>query len=109
MRYTHNLYEDVTYRISGNESGWRWAATWWSPAPASQTHLTPKGGRRGAVPNEYGMRMRQGPIYVEVVDYPLSQAQTAADVAAYAFPDPIRPGAFPRRPSSTSASTRTIT
>jgi uroporphyrinogen decarboxylase len=44
--------------------------------------------------NEYGMRMRQGPVYVEVVGFPLAHAQTDADVAAYTFPDASAPGRF---------------
>jgi uroporphyrinogen decarboxylase len=44
--------------------------------------------------NEYRMRMRQGDIYVEVVDYPLANAETKGDVEAYQFPDPDARGRF---------------
>jgi len=40
------------------------------------------------------MKMRQGDIYVEVIDYPLANAQTKADIDAYAFPDPDASGRF---------------
>jgi uroporphyrinogen decarboxylase len=40
------------------------------------------------------MLMRQGDIYVEVVDYPLAHAQTKADVDAYSFPEVDAPGRF---------------
>jgi uroporphyrinogen decarboxylase len=33
-------------------------------------------------------------MYVEVVDYTLSHAQTKADIDAYSFPDPDAPGRF---------------
>jgi uroporphyrinogen decarboxylase len=38
--------------------------------------------------NEYHMRMRQGDLYVEVIDYPLKDAETRADVDAYQWPEP---------------------
>ncbi|MCX6224389.1 MAG: hypothetical protein NTV01_06495 [Bacteroidia bacterium] len=44
--------------------------------------------------NEYRMRMRQGDIYVEVVGYPLAQAETRADILAWQFPDPDAPGRY---------------
>jgi uroporphyrinogen decarboxylase len=44
--------------------------------------------------NEYQMRMKQGDIYVEVVEYPLAHAQTAADIKAYNFPDPYASGRY---------------
>jgi uroporphyrinogen decarboxylase len=40
------------------------------------------------------MRMRQGDIYVEVVEYPLANVQTASDIAAFDFPDPHAPGRY---------------
>jgi uroporphyrinogen decarboxylase len=44
--------------------------------------------------NEYHMRMRQGDIYVEVVDFPLANAMTKADIKAFPFPDPDAPGRY---------------
>ena len=44
--------------------------------------------------NEYQMRMRQGDVYVEVMDYPLARAETKADIEAYRFPDTDAPGRF---------------
>ena len=38
--------------------------------------------------NEYGMRMKPGELYIEVVEFPLAEVQTAAEIAAYTFPDP---------------------
>lgn len=40
------------------------------------------------------MRMRQGDIYVEVMDYPLANAKTKADIDNYDFPDVDAPGRF---------------
>jgi len=49
---------------------------------------------KGRWRNEYGMLMTQGPIYVEVVEYPLAHAGSASDIAAYDFPDPRAPGRY---------------
>ncbi len=94
VRYTHNLYEDVTYRISGNEIRLALGSDVVVTGAGEPDGFRPQKAADGTWLNEYGMRMRQGPIYVEVVDYPLANAQTAADVAAYAFPDPSAPGRF---------------
>ncbi len=75
VRYTENLYEDVTYRISANElrvaMGSDVVVT---GASVSDDYRIVKEAD-GTWLNEYQMRMRQGAIYVEVVDYPLARAR----------------------------------
>jgi uroporphyrinogen decarboxylase len=44
--------------------------------------------------NEYGMQMRQGEIYAEIIEYPLANLATAGEVAAYRFPDPLAAGRY---------------
>ena len=92
--YTENLYEDVTYRISANElrvaMGSDVVVT---GASVSDDYRIVKEAD-GTWLNEYKMRMRQGDIYVEVIDYPLSHAETKADIEAFSFPDPDAPGRF---------------
>jgi uroporphyrinogen decarboxylase len=94
VRYTCNLYEDVTYRISGNEirtaMGSDVVIT--GAGTADSFHVQPAAD--GTWLNEYGMRMRQGEIYAEVIEYPLARIATAADVAAYRFPDPLAAGRY---------------
>lgn len=94
VSYTNNLYEDVTYRISGNEI---------RVALGSDVIVTGAGvsdnykivkDTDGTWLNEYGMRMRQGDIYVEVVGYPLAHAETKADIDAFEFPDPFASGRY---------------
>jgi len=88
LHYTRNLFEDVTYRISGNEIrtalGSDVVLTGASEISESVQKLDD-----GTWYNEYGMRMRQGEIYVEIVTFPLAEVQTAFDIKAYAFPDPL--------------------
>ncbi len=92
--YTENLYEDVTYRISANElrvaMGSDVVITGASVSDNFQIVREPD----GTWLNEYKMRMRQGDIYVEVVEYPLAGAETAQDINNYIFPDPDAPGRF---------------
>jgi len=94
VRYTENLYEDVTYRISANElrvaMGSDVVITGASVSDNYRIHKEVD----GTWLNEYRMRMRQGDIYVEVVDYPLAKAETKSDIKAYQFPDPNAPGRF---------------
>jgi uroporphyrinogen decarboxylase len=94
VNYTENLYEDVTYRISANElrvaMGSDVVVT---GASVSDNYKIVKDAD-GTWLNEYKMRMRQGDIYVEVVDYPLSRAETRSDILDYQFPDSDAPGRF---------------
>lgn len=94
VNYTENLYEDVTYRISANElrvaMGSDVVVT---GASVSDQYRIIK-DEKGCWLNEYGMKMRQGDIYVEVVDYPLAYAETKQDIDQFKFPDPFAPGRY---------------
>ncbi|NOY57373.1 MAG: hypothetical protein GXO75_00370 [Calditrichaeota bacterium] len=87
VKYTNNLYEDVTYRISGNEVRTAMGCDVVVTGAGTADDFKAKKFDDGTWLNEYGMRMRQGDIYVEVAEYPLAHIQTAADVASYSFPD----------------------
>ena len=94
VNYTENLYEDVTYRISANELRIAMGSdVVITGASVSDDYKIEKDADSTWL-NEYKMRMRQGDIYVEVVDYPLAHAETKADIEAYQFPDPDAPGRF---------------
>ncbi|MCK9640292.1 MAG: hypothetical protein M0R39_10340 [Prolixibacteraceae bacterium] len=94
VHYTENLYEDVTYRISANEIrvalGSDVVVT---GASVSDDYRILKDDK-GTWLNEYQMRMRQGDVYVEVLEYPLSHVETKAEIEVYRFPDPDAPGRF---------------
>jgi len=94
VEYTENLYEDVTYRISANELRLAMGSdVVVTGASVSDTYRIVK-DEQGCWLNEYGMKMRQGSIYVEVIEYPLANAETKADIDNYRFPDPDAPGRF---------------
>ena len=94
VHYTENLYEDVTYRISANELRIAMGSDVVVTGASVSDDYQINKAADGTWLNEYRMRMRQGDIYVEVVDYPLSHAETRADIEAYQFPDPDAPGRF---------------
>ncbi len=94
VNYTENLYEDVTYRISANELRTTMGSdVVITGASVSDTFKIVKDAD-GSWLNEYNMRMRQGDIYVDIVDHPLKYAEKIADVVDYQFPDPDAPGRF---------------
>ncbi|WP_339740995.1 uroporphyrinogen decarboxylase family protein [uncultured Sunxiuqinia sp.] len=92
--YTENLYEDVTYRISANELRLAMGCDVVVTGASVSDNFKIKPNEKGQWYNEYKMLMRQGDIYVEVVDYPLAQAETKADIEAFSFPDVDAPGRF---------------
>ncbi len=94
VNYTENLYEDVTYRISANELRVAMGSdVVITGASVSDDYKIVK-DEKGCWFNEYQMKMRQGDIYVEVMEYPLANAETKADIDGYRFPDPDAPGRF---------------
>jgi uroporphyrinogen decarboxylase len=94
VSYTENLYEDVTYRISANELRVAMGSDVVVTGAAVSDDYTIVKDADGTWLNEYRMRMRQGSIYVEVIEYPLAHAETKADIDAYQFPNPDAPGRF---------------
>ncbi|HAZ02135.1 MAG: hypothetical protein A2W90_22655 [Bacteroidetes bacterium GWF2_42_66] len=94
VRFTDNLYEDVTYRISANELRTAMGSDVVITGASVSDNYTIRKEADGTWLNEYKMRMRQGDIYVEVMDYPLANAQTKADIDAFSFPDPKALGRF---------------
>ncbi len=92
--YTENLYEDVTYRISANELRTEMGSDVVVTGASVSDNYMIEEDENGHWLNEYKMKMRQGDIYVEVVDYPLAHAQSKADIDNFAFPDPDAPGRY---------------
>jgi len=94
VNYTENLYEDVTYRISANELRVAMGSDVVVTGASVSDNFKIEMDENGHWYNEYKMKMRQGDIYVEVVEYPLAHAQTKADIEAYVFPDINAPGRY---------------
>lgn len=94
VTYTENLYEDVTYRISANELRVAMGSDVVVTGASVSDSFKIEKNENGHWYNEYKMLMRQGDIYVEVMEYPLAHAQTKADIDAYSFPEIDAPGRY---------------
>ena len=95
LSITKNLYEDVTWRISGNEVRLALGSDVVITGASEAASFEPEINGDGTWHNEYGMRMRQGSIYVEVVEYPLKEVKTERDVKdTLVLPDLTLPGRF---------------
>ena len=72
VHYTTSYFEDVTYRISANELRTAMGSDCvvvGGSIPAGYSHPTTEDG---CIINEFGMKMRQGPLYMEVIEAPLA-------------------------------------
>ena len=94
VNYINSIYEDVTYRISANELRIAMGSDVVITGAAVSDDFIPEVDEDGTWLNEYKMRMRQGDIYVDVIDHPLKHAETISDIETYHFPDLSAPGRF---------------
>jgi len=94
VHYTTSYYEDVTYRLSGNELRTAMGSDCvvvGASLPAGYQHSKTEDG---CIVNEFGMKMRQGPLYMEVIEEPLTGVTTTSEVEHFPFPDPLADGRF---------------
>jgi uroporphyrinogen decarboxylase len=94
VEYTISYYEDVTYRISANALRTAMGsdcAVVGGSLPAGYSHPTTE---EGCIVNEFGMVMRQGPLYMEVIEAPLANVSSVDEVRRFPFPDPLAEGRF---------------
>ena len=94
VHYTTSYFEDVTYRISANELRLAMGSDCvivGGSLPSGYEH--PK-TNDGCVINEFGMKMRQGPLYMETVEAPLADVTSVQAVKDFPFPDPLASGRF---------------
>ena len=92
--FTDNFYEDVTYRISANEIKVAMGNDIVTTGASVSDDFILKMNPDGTWLNEYNMLMRQGEIYVEVIEFPLAHVETKADLDKYNFPDPDAQGRY---------------
>ncbi len=93
-RFTTSYFEDVTYRISANDLRVAMGSDCvvvGASLPRGYQHPVDEQGR---IINEFGMKMQEGPIYVEVIEHPLANVLDAAQVEDFAFPDPLAEGRY---------------
>lgn len=93
-RYALSYYEDLTYRISANAIRTAMGSDCVVVGGTVRSGFVPEAVSGTVTRNEFGMHMQPTALYVEVVKCPLEDAQSAADIQRYAFPDPRAPGRF---------------
>jgi len=94
VNYTTSYYEDVTYRISANELRVAMGSDCVVVgASLPHGHENPV-DENGYIINEFGMVMRPGQIYMEVVKHPMTDIKTAQEVMEFVFPDPLANGRY---------------
>lgn len=94
VHYSQSYYEDLMYRISGNELRIAMGSDCvivGAGLPAGYSHPETADG---CIINEFGMKMRQGPLYMEVIECPLADVTSVDEVKAFPFPDPLAEGRF---------------
>jgi len=92
--YTTSYYEDVTYRISANELKVAMGSDCvivGASLPRGYAHPVDANGNQV---NEFGMVMREGPVYMEVISHPMANFSEPAQVEGFRFPDPLAEGRF---------------
>jgi uroporphyrinogen decarboxylase len=94
VQYNRAVYEDVMYRISANDLRTAMGSDCvvvGAGLPAGYEH--PKTDD-GCIVNEFGMVMKQGALYYDVVRMPFSGSTTVDDVLRFRFPDPLAEGRY---------------
>lgn len=94
VHYTTSYFEDVTYRISANELRTAMGSDCvivGGSLPSGYSHPVTEDG---CIINEFGMKMRQGPLYMEVLESPLRSVSSVEEVEDFPFPDPLAEGRF---------------
>ena len=92
--FTTSYYEDVTYRLSNNELRVRMGSDCVIVGASLPRGYEHPQGDDGAFTNEFGMKMRQGLVYMDIVVHPLKGATTVAEIEDYQLPDPLAEGRY---------------
>jgi uroporphyrinogen decarboxylase len=92
--YALSYYEDLTYRISANEIRTKLGSDVVVVGGTVGKGFIPEPVTGNITKNEFGMFMKPGPLYVDVVKCPLDAADGIKDIMSYNFPDAYAPGRF---------------
>jgi len=92
--YTSSYYEDVTYRLSNNDLRVAMGSDCVIVGASLPRNYEHPVDESGCFTNEFGMKMRPGLVYMDVVEHPLADVQTPEEVAAFPFPDPLADGRY---------------
>jgi uroporphyrinogen decarboxylase len=94
LHYHPSHYEDLKFRTSGNELRLAMGSDCvvvGGGLPAGYEHPRTDDG---CIINEFGMELRQGLLYMDVIECPLAMVQSVEEVQNFPFPDPTDTGRF---------------
>ena len=94
IKMSPSYYEDLMYRTSANDLRTAMGSDCvvvGGGLPSGYNHPTTADG---SIINEFGMQMRQGLYYMDVVKCPFAGISSPSEVQAFKFPDPYAPGRF---------------
>lgn len=94
VHYSPSYYEDLMYRTSGNELRIAMGSDCVIVGGGLPAGYSYPQTDDGCIINEFGMKMHQGLLYMEVVECPLAKVTSVDEVNAFPFPDPLAEGRF---------------
>ena len=94
VQYNRAVYEDVTYRISANDLRTAMGSDCVVVGAGLPSGYKHPETADGCIVNEFGMVMKPGILYYDVVGMPFSGPTTAEDIRRFPFPDPVAEGRF---------------
>jgi uroporphyrinogen decarboxylase len=89
-----NYYEDLKYRTSGNEIRVAMGSDCVLVGGGVPAGYEPMQTDDGCIVNEFGMKMRMGVAWYDVVEGPLESCTSVQQVEDLPFPDPTDPARF---------------
>jgi uroporphyrinogen decarboxylase len=89
-----NYYEDLKYRMSGNEIRVAMGSDCVLVGGGVPAGYEPERTDDGCIVNEFGMKMKMGIAWYDVVQGPLEDCTTVQQVRDLPFPDPTDPARF---------------
>lgn len=94
VHYTTSYFEDVTYRISGNELRTAMGSDCVIVGGSLPSGYSHRKTDDGCIVNEFGMKMRQGPLYMDILESPLAKTTSVDEVKNFPMPNPTAEGRF---------------
>ena len=94
LDYQHSYYEDLTYRIAANDLRTAMGSDVVVVGGTAGANFTLQEDEQGVMVNEFGMEMRKGPFYMDIIKPPLGHISSLEEAQAYSFPDPTDPARY---------------
>jgi uroporphyrinogen decarboxylase len=94
VHYSPSYYEDLKYRTSGNELRVAMGSDCVMVGGGLPAGYELEQTEDGCIINEFGMKMKQGVAWMDVVQGPLEDVDSVQEVMDLPFPDPTEEGRF---------------